>query len=374
MGWRGPLVAFGTAAAIIFVAVATALLIRGPQSSDPATPPVQPTVTTVASTSTVLEETGPEAAFSWDGDDLSEWLTEAEMAQALEDGLRSHENAELDPRILVDGSVDVGSWTWSFGAAAGKEGPWELSVHNGDHDGSYVGPPPETDSKLPQGVTFEREEGFGWGHYIFSGPNSDEMTSVWLRPPATSFGYPAGSETEVHEAVLFPLASWMLQEMGWVDPLEDALPPAGSEPDPVPIMEMEQVLYGAGDLGCPEHWAHDQSLPVGSVEFQTGQGMFTVVVELTAAAPNSRYGVEVWEPETCRYRGPLLFEAPVPRVLTTDETGAGRIEFPVEEVDAGTYRLNVNVVRNVWGDTFPDAEDTRLREIGGAGFSLVEVR
>jgi hypothetical protein len=318
-------------------------------------------------TSTTLPA-GARDVFSWGEHDLSEWITEQEMTDVLKDVVSRYAETDLDGDARfdhegADSGGDEGAW---------RAGEWTVQFHNGDHDGRFVGPPSETDSKLPQGVTFEREWGFGWGHYIFSGPKSDEMIAVGLHPPGVSFGYPRGSEIVTHEAMLFPLATWMLQEMGWVDPLRDELPIPAIGPDPVPIMETEQILYGAGDISCPEHWAQNQSLPVGTVGFEAGRGMFTVVVELIAAAPDSDYGVDVWEPETC-LGGPLLFEAPVPRVLTTDDAGSGRIEFVVDNVDPGLYRLNVNLIHTTWEDAFPNAEDTRLWEIGGAGFSLVEV-
>ncbi len=367
---RNGLIAAASAAVVIMVVGAVAILTQfGSQEGPLTTPtPTSPPTTAPIETSTTLLA-GARDVFSWSEHDLSEWITEQEMTAVLKDVVSRYAETDLEGEAKFDHEgADMG----------GDEGQWEMGdwtvhYHNGSHDGRYVGPPSDTDSKLPQGVTFEREWGFGWGHYIFSGPLSDEMISVGLRPPGTSFGYPRGSEIDAHDIVLFPLATWMLQEMGWIDSLEAARTTPTSEPESVPVAGTEQILYGAGDISCPEHWAHNQSLPVGTVVFEAGEGMFTVGVELTAAAADSDYGVEVWEPETCRYGGPLLFEAPAPRVLTTDETGAGRIEFIVDNVNPGRYQLNVNVVHNDWEDTFPNADDTRLWEIGGAGFSLVEV-
>lgn len=367
IGRRGPLVAVGTAAAIIVAAVTAALLIRGPESADPAGPPSQPTATTVAPTPKVLEPTEPEGAFSWDGDDLTDWITEEEMTLALRHVLSGYAESDLEGAATFDhesAAVDGDGGQWEL------EG-WTAQFHNGDHGGRYVGPPHGTDRRLAPGVTFEQEEGFGWGHYIFKGPNSDEMISIWLRPPERSYGYPAGSEIAAYRSMLFPLATRMLQEMGWADFWEIPESVPTTEPDRIPLMDTEQFLYGAGDIGCPKHWAHDQSLPVGSVEFLPGPGMFTVAIELVGAAPNSEYRIEVLEPETCWFGGPDLFDTP--GVLATDETGAGRIESTVRNVEPGTYRLNINVVHNDWEDNWPESEDIRLREIGGAGFSLVEV-
>lgn len=212
VGWRGPLIAVGTAAAIVIAGLATVFLLREP-STDPVAPPVASTETTLAATSTILEATGPGAVFSWDGDNLSEWVTEAEMTAAVEDVANRHTNVALDGEAFFDHeaadvSGDEGEWI---------AGTWRVTFHNGDHDGRFDGPPTETDSRLPQGVTYEREQGFGWPQIIFSGPNSDETISIWLHPPGPSPWYSVNSHPENYEDMVFDLASKMLQEMGWVD-------------------------------------------------------------------------------------------------------------------------------------------------------------
>jgi hypothetical protein len=380
---RRPAVVAAVAAVVVLVAIGGALLLVGsgtdpapPADSTPSPAPTTSFTTTVPEVTTTQETampvpgpTEPETVFAWNGDDLSEWVTEAEMTAVLRDVVSRYADAVLDAearfdREAADVGGDEGSWV---------AGDWQVHFHNGDHDGRYVGPPPETDPRLPEGVTYEWEWGFGWGNIIFSGPNSDEMIALSLRPPGTSQAYPRGSEAAAYRDMLFALAPRMLREMGWLDSGGDVLAVPSTEPDDIPIRESRQILYGAGDIGCPHHWAHDQSLPVGSVEFAAGEGLFTVVVELSAAAPNSEYGLEVLEPEDCEFGAPALFEGAAPRTLTTDGTGAGRIEFVVEDVDPGIYRLNVNLVHNDWEDAFPDADDTRLWEIGGAGFSLVAI-
>ncbi len=367
-GWRGPLVAAGTAVAVLLIVGVAVLALRGSSAGVVD----EPVATTTTAVTTTLAETSfePRTVFSW-GDDLSEWVTEEEMTAALRDVVSRYAGADLNGEALFDdeGADLVGyDGQWELGG-------WTVQFRNFDRDGGYDGSPPETDPRLPRGVTFKR----GWGEYIFLGPNSDEMIAIRLRPPGTPSRYPAGSEIEAHEAVLFPLVSWMLKEMGWVDAPEAEVAPAVPTTEPrVPIMGTEQILYATDDLACPGHQSPDLSLPVGTVEFVAGEGMFTVVVELAGAAPNSEYGVEVWEPETCWYGGNLLFEAPTPRVLSTDENGAGRLEFTVDDVEPRTYRLNVGLGHENFTGHEPDADDIRagytpLWTIGGAGFSLVEI-
>jgi hypothetical protein len=103
---------------------------------------------------------------------------------------------------------------WSF-RLAGDEGSWRVFAHNGSHDGQYVGPPTETDPRLPPGVVFQRGEGFAYGFYILSGPNSRESICMSVLPPGVA--WPQGSDVDVHEDRVFALASMMLREMGWAD-------------------------------------------------------------------------------------------------------------------------------------------------------------
>ncbi len=212
VGWRGPLLAFGTAAAIVVVAFATAFLLRVPEGADPATPAVQPTVTT-----TVLEATEPEAAFSWYRDDLSEWVTEGEMTDLLT-GLMGREGQDaLEGEVLLDHSEGDTDWTWTF-RTAGDAGTWRIIAHNGYHlpEGGRV-EPTETDPRLPIGVTYEQQSGFAHGFYGLSGPNSNQTICMTVFPPGAGFGYPDRLEVEAHEDRVFAIASMMLREMGWTD-------------------------------------------------------------------------------------------------------------------------------------------------------------
>lgn len=147
---------------------------------------------------------------------------------------------------------------------------------------------------------------------------------------------------------------------------------------PVPVMEPEKTLYGDGDIHCPNHWADEAAIPVGSVEFRPSEGAISVAVELTDAATDMEYRVEVFTLETMCEPGNATWQwpawnLPTEPVFTTDESGAGGLEFVVENVDPGTYRLNVNVVQNGWEDDWPTTQNIQLREIGGAGFSEVTV-
>jgi hypothetical protein len=147
---------------------------------------------------------------------------------------------------------------------------------------------------------------------------------------------------------------------------------------PVPIMERKQILYGDGDIHCPNHWADEEAIPVGSVEFRPSEGAIAVAVELTDAATDMEYSVEVFTPEMMCEPGRVTWtwpswSMPTEPVFMTDESGSGELEFVVENVDPGTYRLNVNVVQNGWEDNWPTTQNIQLREIGGAGFSDVIV-
>ena len=162
------------------------------------------------------ESAGPDYPFSW-GEDLTQWVTEDEIAEIVTDLLRTYADTDLEGAVHTDPSDDGESWDWSVGAVGEIRGPWILNAHNGDHDGRYDGRPTDVDSRLPDGVGFEAEVGFGFGHYIFSGPSSDELISLWLRPAGTSFGYPPSSQVDAYEDMLFSLASRLLRELGWAD-------------------------------------------------------------------------------------------------------------------------------------------------------------
>jgi len=151
----------------------------------------------------------PEGTFSW-GEDLSRWMTPDEMTVAL------------TRAVTESGAGPVPLSGADFGALRGESteiviGGWRVLVHNGDHGGAYDGPPSGTDPRLPRGVTYDAEDGFGWGGYIFSGPNSDEMIAIHLLPPGSYFGYPRASQVEAYREAMFSFASAMLLEMGWAD-------------------------------------------------------------------------------------------------------------------------------------------------------------
>lgn len=144
-------------------------------------------------------------------------------------------------------------------------------------------------------------------------------------------------------------------------------------PTPVPVEEPLQGLYGDGDINCDDlyHVAHDDDLPVGSVEFVPARDEITVVVKLAEAAPSMPYRIEIWSPEQCFQVAWWDHFTPTGEArLTTDESGRGEVEFVLGGIDPGTYRLNVDVVA---ADDWPEGPDPRLREIGGTGFSVVRV-
>lgn len=67
----------------------------------------------------------------------------------------------------------------------------------------------------------------------------------------------------------------------------------------VPGAGVEQVLYGDGDIHCPDHWAHDLSLPVGTVAYQPGEDGIEISVTLDGAWPQTAYYVEVNTEDFC---------------------------------------------------------------------------
>ncbi|HSO05457.1 MAG TPA: hypothetical protein VLQ92_13305, partial [Candidatus Limnocylindrales bacterium] len=90
----------------------------------------------------------------------------------------------------------------------------------------------------------------------------------------------------------------------------------------VPGPTIEQTLYADGDITCPDHWAHDLSLPVGQVQYTpTPQGI-EITVTLTQAWPDTEYYVEVNTDEFCQDGG-----SSGPRFggLLTDQDGAGSL-------------------------------------------------
>lgn len=153
----------------------------------------------------------PAAVFSWDGDDLGEWVTEDEMTVALEEVVSRYAGTDPDGSALLNHSAGDTDWEWDL------EG-WRVIAHNGDHspEGGVV-EPTHADTRLPQGVRYEALSGFAYGFYGLSGPNSDETLCIALFPPGTGFGYPKDSEADAYEDMLFALASIVLGEMGWAE-------------------------------------------------------------------------------------------------------------------------------------------------------------
>ncbi len=143
--------------------------------------------------------------FSWDTDDLGEWVTQADMSAALED--------YWDSEIEVGAGLEYVPATqatrfdeWQYGIAG-----WRIYAHNGDHDGDGVADVETTmtDPRLPEGVSYGKGEGFAWMSYILSGPNSDQSICLTAVAPPRS-GDP-------DEDLIFAVASMMLREMGWTD-------------------------------------------------------------------------------------------------------------------------------------------------------------
>ena len=129
---------------------------------------------------------------------------------------------------------------------------------------------------------------------------------------------------------------------------------------------VEATIYGDGDVTCPNHWAQDESLPVGTVTFRPTNDGLDIEVDLTDAAPNWTYNAEVLPADFCE-TGTIL--AGVIGELLTDDTGAGRLEVSVP-VEPGAYELTVNVVSEP-NDNVP--EDPRLREMSPSGLTEVVV-
>lgn len=199
---RRPLVVVAGAAVAALVAIGGALLVLG-SGGDPAAPAA--TTVTAPAESTV---------FSWNGGELSEWVTEDEMTDALAYLSTEYLGADLDGTVRVDKEED---WVWSF-QLVGDTGVWQVIAHNGDHrpEGG-VAEPNQSDPRLPPGVKYEAFGGFAHGFYGLSGPNSDESICMTLMSPDSYWGYPEGAEVRTHEDRIFALASMMLREMGWAD-------------------------------------------------------------------------------------------------------------------------------------------------------------
>lgn len=219
---RRPVVAAAAAAAAVLLAIGGTLFLVGsgsdsapradsipdrvPTTLDLTTTPLE--ITTPETASTVPTTAVPGTAFTWIEGDLGAWVTTDEMTNAIKDAAQRYAGVELQGQaVLLPREPGDTGWTW---ALAG----WRVLAHNGDHGGRYAGPPTEADPRLPSAVTYEAEDGFGYGGFVFRGPGSDELIAVHLIPPGWSAGNPL---PRYHEDASFALASMMLREMGWTD-------------------------------------------------------------------------------------------------------------------------------------------------------------
>ena len=117
-------------------------------------------------------------------------------------------------------------------------------------------------------------------------------------------------------------------------------------------------IFGDGDISCPDHRASSDSLPVGTVNYQVGEGQVRVTVSLTAAQPEWTYNnIELWSAQNCTMLGAAG------TTLRTDANGAGEVSFVVSGLEPGTYRVNVNVSSP--GEV---PGDRRYREMGSSQF------
>ncbi len=212
---RGPWVILVGAAFAVLALIGVPLLVAAfwLGSSPADEPPATDILSTTVTTAKAVDGIGSGKVFTWGGNDLEDWVTESEITAAISEVSSRYTGTALEDEAVFDSEgSDV------TGREAGwRAGGWNVLFHDGGHDGRYDGQPAESDPRLPQGVTYEAEEGFGWGFYILSGSNSDELISIMLRPPGKSYGYPNASELDAYEDMLFAIAAQMLRELGWVD-------------------------------------------------------------------------------------------------------------------------------------------------------------
>jgi hypothetical protein len=106
----------------------------------------------------------------------------------------------------------------------------------------------------------------------------------------------------------------------------------------VPGRTLDQTLYGDGAIQCPEHWAHDRSLPVGHVQYTpTAQGI-EITVTLTQAWPDTEYYVEVNTDQFCEGQEGVTGDRQFGG-LVTDGDGAGSLTFTYSGTPAVASRL-----------------------------------
>jgi hypothetical protein len=111
---------------------------------------------------------------------------------------------------------------------------------------------------------------------------------------------------------------------GRADPRPREIGPDAFAELAVPGKAITQTLYGDGDIHCPDHWAHDRSLPLGQVQYiPTAQGI-EITVTLTQAWPDTGYNVKVNTDQFCQGQedgsGSQQFGG-----LVTDGDGAGSL-------------------------------------------------
>jgi hypothetical protein len=189
----------------VVAAIAVAVVVAAIASRPDPTAPVPAT-----------DPPAPDAVFSW-GDDLTQWVTEDEMTEAIADASALYEGqGPTGEAVYEEEPFTDDGFSWQDGSGFKGAGGWRVNVHNGDHDGNYQGSPTDTDPRLPEGVSYEAEWGFGAGGYIFSAPNSDDTVAFHLIWPGGPYGEDPAPEG-VHEDMVFVLASRLLREMGWAD-------------------------------------------------------------------------------------------------------------------------------------------------------------
>lgn len=200
---RGPLVAGVTAAITIAVGLAALLLFPPPESPDPITAPAGQTPTRPTTTVTVLDWAEPTEPFDW-GSDLSRWVTEDEMTEALEVLSRTYYQdygrGDLGGTAVLARPGGGGEYVWGAGF-------WSVGVHAG---GGYHPAPDKTDPRLPDGVRYSGSS----QSYGFSGPNSSSAICLTVTTPGTTASI---EEEPNYQSIVFEIATMLMREMGWVD-------------------------------------------------------------------------------------------------------------------------------------------------------------
>lgn len=139
----------------------------------------------------------------------------------------------------------------------------------------------------------------------------------------------------------------------------------------VPGRTIAQTLYGDGDINCPDHWAHDRSLPVGQVQYTLTPQAIEITVTLTHAWPDTEYDVSVKTDQFCPEGAQASSYS---ERLTTDRDGAGSLTLTYQPRHSGP-RLLAGYDGAVWmlpAARLPDPEDgEREEEAGREGICLL---